>query len=121
MTFALLDNGRVLVAGGVGPNGRAVTAAEIYDPVTNAWTAAAPMYQARAGHTATALFDGRVVLAGGDDAGAPVDTLELFDPYAGVFTPATAHLTTARKSETGTKLPNFASRSRGAKRCYARA
>src|SRR5947207_5431822 len=95
-TSTLLDNGRVLVAGGVGADGQAVNAAEIYDPVTNGWTAAAPMYRARAGHTATPLFDGRVVLAGGDDAGAPIDSLELFDPYAGVFTPANGVLTRAR-------------------------
>src|SRR5207249_7052248 len=91
-TSTLLDDGRVLVAGGVGADGQALGAAEIYDPQTNSWIAAASMYRARAGHTATALFDGRIVLAGGDDAGAPIHTLELFDPYEGVFTQATARL-----------------------------
>ena len=95
-TSTLLDDGRVLVAGGVGADGQALGAAEIYDPQTNSWIAAASMYRARAGHTATALFDGRIVLAGGDDAGAPIHTLELFDPYEGVFTRATARLTTPR-------------------------
>src|SRR5947207_3243260 len=95
-TSTLLDDGRVLVAGGVGADGQALSAAEIYDPQTNSWMAAAPLYRARAGHTATTLFDGRLVVAGGDDAGAPIDSLELFDPYAGVFTLANARLSHAR-------------------------
>src|SRR6266516_4262402 len=43
------------------------------------------LVDARAGHTATLLADGRVLMAGGDDAGVASDTLELFDPAAGVF------------------------------------
>jgi len=82
-TSSLLPNGHVLVAGGIGADGQALSAAEIYDPSTNLWTTTiAPMNHARAGHTASALFDGRIVIAGGDDAGS----LELFDPDTGDFT-----------------------------------
>src|SRR5207249_3205921 len=52
--------------------------------------------RARAGHTATTLFDGRVVIAGGDDAGVTVDSIEVFDPYEGVFTLLDAVLTNPR-------------------------
>src|SRR5436190_23129001 len=54
------------------------------------------MPRARAGHTATLLPDGRVLIAGGDDSGVPTDTLEVFDPTAGVFSPANATLSTPR-------------------------
>src|SRR5436309_4158966 len=96
-TSTLLPDGRVLVAGGiVGSDGHATSAAEIYDPRTNSWMAAAPMHYARAGHTATSLFDGRVVVTGGDDAGVALDSIEIFEPYAGVFTLLRPVLSTAR-------------------------
>ena len=92
----LLDDGRVLVTGGVGVGGAALALAEVYDPWTNAWTPVAPMHRARAGHTATLLRDGRVLIAGGDDAGVPTDWLEIFDPNPGVFSLANAVLSAAR-------------------------
>src|SRR5206468_12036193 len=93
----LLPDGRVLVAGGVvGGDGHATSAAEIYDPRTNSWMAAAPMHYARAGHTATTLFDGRVVIAGGDDAGVALGSIEVFDPYQSVFTLLDAALSSVR-------------------------
>ena len=52
--------------------------AELYDPGTRAWTATASLGLARAGHTATLLPDGRVLVAGGGSASA-----ELYDPGSG--------------------------------------
>ena len=56
------------------------------DPETDEWLLAAPMNQARSGHTATLLEDGRVLVVGGKvretgtSESAPADVTEMFDP-----------------------------------------
>jgi hypothetical protein len=70
---ALLPDGGVLVAGGQRPtqyDHRVVTtettsAAELYDPVFDSWTALPPMPGRRAGGAAVALTDGSVIIVGG--------------------------------------------------------
>jgi N-acetylneuraminic acid mutarotase len=94
---ALLPDGRVLVTGGFvsapQPTANASTAlAELYDPATNAWSAVASMATARAGHTATALPDGRVLVAGGQNrrnVGATTQTtlLSSAEVYTADFVP----------------------------------
>ena len=43
------------------------------------------MADARSGHTATLLKDGRVLLAGGEGSAGAVSTLEVFDPATSAF------------------------------------
>lgn len=64
-TATLLRNGQVLVGSGLqqGPD-IAIPSAELYDPPSGTWTEI-PMVEARFGHTATLLADGRVLMAGG--------------------------------------------------------
>lgn len=79
----LLPDGRVLVSGGRvhgGPESARFNDAELYDPVTGTWTATANMAEARDGHTATLLRDGRVLVSGGTDQ---LSAAELFDPVGG--------------------------------------
>ena len=57
---------RVLVTGGGSTQN--LSSAELYDPATNGWTPAGNMAEVRYLHTATALPDGRVLLAGGYDS-----------------------------------------------------
>ena len=68
-TATLLPNGKVLVAGGhfLTSDGStvALASAELYDPGANRWSSAPPMSVRRDNHTATPLFDGRVLVAGG--------------------------------------------------------
>lgn len=68
----LLEDGRVLVTGGtthqvLDGSSRfvALGSVEAYEPKKNAWTALAPMSDARNGHTATLLSDGTVLVVGG--------------------------------------------------------
>jgi hypothetical protein len=86
----LLDDGRVLVVGGVDAAGSAVDLAEIYDPETGRWRPAGSMRLARFGATATRLEDGTVLVAGGwtpDDELRPTASTERYDPAAGSWSP----------------------------------
>lgn len=66
-TATRLQNGKVLVAGGLDANEEATQTAEIYDPMDDTWSAAAEMAHKRVGHSATRLADGRVLVVGGLD------------------------------------------------------
>jgi len=110
-TADLLQNGKVLVAGGGNGDGKAIASAELYDPATRTWSATGSMTDARAVATTTQLPDGRVLLAGGDDgSGGPsssVQTAELYDPGTGTWTP-TGSLVTRHPGgpAAATLLPN---------------
>jgi hypothetical protein len=95
-TATLLHDGRVLIAGGLSccqvpdPSPEFFSgAAEIHDPATDAFTSTGSMKLPRGGHAAALLFDGRVLISGGNgndpDLG-PLNT-EIFDPATGEFTP----------------------------------
>jgi len=59
-----LADGRVLVCGGDdGKN--SLADADIYNPTTNAWTAASPMRKQQSSHSQSTLADGRVLVCGG--------------------------------------------------------
>ncbi len=71
-TATLLPSGKVLFAGGLvsgGTAGGASGSSEVYDPATGLWTVGAPLTGARAGHTASLLATGEVLLAGGQLSG----------------------------------------------------
>ena len=110
-TATLLSDGTVLVAGGWSDRSDLVPSAtaELYDPSTGKWVATARMAAARAGHTATLLADGTVLLAGGLSYccgnGGPLDVAELFDPRTGSWT-KTASMLKVRGDHTATLLPN---------------
>src|ERR1700722_5399905 len=92
-TTTLLQDGRVLVAGGAS-TGNPVSGgpayiplsptAELYDPATGAYTlTAGQMTIWRTGQSATVLPDGRVLLAGGwttTVSSGPTKRTEIFDP-----------------------------------------
>ncbi len=69
----VLPDGRVLVAGGYdGTND--LDSVEMYDPATRHWTAASPMLEARSGHLALLLKNGRVLITTGQGGQAPAAT-----------------------------------------------
>jgi hypothetical protein len=81
-TATLLPDGRVLFVGGYdkgGHSGHDLASAEVYDAASG-FIATGSMIQARSGHTATLLPDGRVLIAGGWDGTGQVATAELYQP-----------------------------------------
>jgi hypothetical protein len=70
--------------------------ADIYDPATGTWTATGSLTTGgRALHTATALPDGRILIAGGWNGSAALSSAEIYNPVTGTFS-ATGSMTTAR-------------------------
>jgi hypothetical protein len=87
-TATLLDDGRVLIAGGNDTSDHGVATAELYDPKTGTFSPTGSMTTSRAFHTATLLSDGRVLIIGGGRAawtGDVLDTAEIYDPKSGTF------------------------------------
>jgi len=87
-TATLLNTGQVLITGGsnyaVGGIPNYLAAAELYDPLTGHFKPTGSMYAARAGHAATLLANGKVLIDGGG-AGDSEPSPELYDPATGTF------------------------------------
>ena len=85
-TATLLQDGKVLIAGGVGVDGNtALNTVEIFDPAANTFTPISNMNQSRFFHTSNLLSNGRVLIAGGIDF-LSLKSTEIFNPQAGTFT-----------------------------------
>jgi hypothetical protein len=85
----VLNDGRVLVVGGVNFSGT-LASAEIYDPRTGIWTLTGSMSTGRNALALVVLRDGRVLAAGGGIGGETLPRLksaEIFDPHTGQWTP----------------------------------
>jgi len=96
-TATLLDDGRILLAGGAGANSILRDAA-IFDPASRRWALTSPMRTARIGATAVLLKSGQVLVAGGiAGSGQLLSDAELYDPKKGTWR-STGSMTSARRS-----------------------
>jgi hypothetical protein len=105
-TATLLNDGKVLVTGGVDANGTYLRSAELFDPTSGTFTfTRGSMTTARAYQTATLLINGTVLVVGGLDGNAALATAELFDPAnGGSFTPTKGTMAAGRLLHTATLL-----------------
>ena len=100
-TATLLQNGTVLVAGGMESQ---LATAELYDPSSGTWTATAgSQLAAGEGHTATLLPNGKVLVVGGN--GNP-RIAELYDPASGTWTATGRPMIRDHVEHTATLLPD---------------
>ena len=87
-TATLLNNGKVLIAGG--SRNRPLASAELYDPFTGTFAATGAMTTSQGSHTATLLSNGKVLIeasyGSGDDVDSPGGN-EIYDPETGAFSP----------------------------------
>jgi hypothetical protein len=129
-TATLLNDGRVLIAGGLDNHGNVLSSLEIWDPAADggvggfyplgtATLGGTPSGNAVAGtladgrllHSAVLLANGKVLIFGGTDAsGTPVNSAEIIDPnWIGATpspsTPASS-LNSARLAASSTLLPD---------------
>ncbi len=99
-TTTLLPNGLVLIS--AGSTGRSINeavtqTAELFDPVTNRFTATGGLAVPRHKHAAVQLRDGKVLVIGGADSRLRgfYNSAELYDPATGKFS-ATGGMSAAR-------------------------
>ena len=117
-TATLLQDGRLLIAGGDDGGGRldAITdTVELYDPSTGRWEPADIMGRQRTQHAAVLLNDGRALLVGGagvvqakiDEQQKDQSLIEtdLFDPTSGSWSFA-ADISTPRDNIAATLMPD---------------
>jgi len=97
----LLNNGKVLIAGGTN-NSTRLASAELYDPTTGRFSSAGSLSCA-CGYNATLLPSGKVLFSAGFDGTNAVTTAELYDPISGTFS-ATGSLQVARAGSSSTLL-----------------
>ncbi len=113
-----LQDGRVLVSGGVQTAGVVTGACEIYDPASNTWSPTGSMNWPRAAHAVTLLNDGRVLATGGvpDYMGAAtyfhtrmtsiMNSAEVWTPATGQWTSLTGVMASPRAGHGQIVLPN---------------
>lgn len=88
-SHVLMENGKVLVAGGASGSGSITyDRSEIYDPATGQFTLSGPLESARFEAATVLLPNGKVLVVGGQSSNYPYpkySSAELFDPATGTF------------------------------------
>lgn len=88
-TGTVLPSGDVLVAGGItDAGGQFIATAALYTVTSNSWRLAPAMNAPRSGHSAVALADGRVLVAGGYDLAQELRSTEVYDEGTGSWADA---------------------------------
>ena len=104
-TATELNNGKVLVAGGLDNRDNVLDTAELYDPVARKFVAVAgAMSDRRMFDTATLLLSGKVLITGGaiNLSGDTTNSADLYDPASNSFTPAIFPMDHQRAAHTAT-------------------
>jgi N-acetylneuraminic acid mutarotase len=97
-------NGKVYIIGGFDESNQSTTTVEVYDPIADKWTTAAPLPQPL-DHTAAASYDGKLYVVGGGylSRDALSNKLFIYDPTINKWTEG-ADLQAARGALTGHQI-----------------
>jgi hypothetical protein len=106
-TATVLQNGKVLIAGGINSSQGYQSTCELYDPVMGTFTLTGSMHVPRVGHTAVLLPNGKIYITGGygDINNTALSTGELYDPALGTFS-TTGDMNFARVHHSSKLLSN---------------
>jgi len=100
-TAALLRDGKVLVAGGMGDRLLSLDSAELYDPATGTWTLTNPMNHAHRFPLAALLADGRVLVTS-----SGTNLSEIYNPANGTWSDLGEPANFPFRLETASLLPD---------------
>ena len=105
-----LPDGRVFLCAGYDDRRKSLDHCAVFDPKTRHFAAVGKLCVPRANPTANWIGDGRILIAGGRDAGGEhcFDTLEVFDVAAGTSKLLPARLHEARSHHAGVALSDGA-------------
>jgi N-acetylneuraminic acid mutarotase len=98
----VLPDGRIMVVGGSDSSSSLASRVDLYDTVTNTWSAGAPLPTPRSGPAVVLGTDGRVYVFGG---GASPNRVEAYDPVTNTWS-VRAAMPTARGSASAATLPD---------------
>ena len=105
-TATILNNGNILVAGGLQTFNGGFTdlnSCEIYDVKNNLWNMTDSLRIARRYHTSTKLTNGKILVVGGENNKGELADCEIYDPITGKWTEV-APLHIARYDHSATLL-----------------
>ena len=94
----------VLIAGGQNNGMTTFSSAEKLDATVPKFSTTGSLKTPRRGHTATLLFDNKVLVAGGENGSTVLNTAEIYDISGGDFAATDATMTAPRKHHTATLL-----------------
>jgi hypothetical protein len=112
-TSAVIDDGgssttKLLLVGGLDSTGK-LASGDLFNTTTGMFTAVGNnMSSTRCYHTATALANGCVLLAGGiNNDSVTLDSLELYNSSLNLFEPLSTRMSTGRSHHTATYIPSI--------------
>ena len=105
--FFNLDDGRVLMVGGLNSSGNPLASAELYDYLNGNFYSTGSMSTPRQHHYGVGLYTGKVLVTGGRPSASAnvLNSAELYDPVSGTFT-STGNMHRYRRLHKATALPD---------------
>jgi hypothetical protein len=103
-----LDDGRVLMVGGLDSSGNPLASAELYDYLTGDFASTGSMKTARQHHHGARLYTDEILVVGGrpGTSSGVLDSAELYNPVSGEFTNTTGNMQRYRRLHIATGLPD---------------
>jgi WD40 repeat protein len=105
--YFYLDDGRVLMVGGLNSSGNPLASAELYDYLTGNFSSTGSMSTPRQHHYGVGLYTGKILVTGGRPSASAnvLNSAELYNPVSGTFT-STGDMLRYRRLHKATPLPN---------------